>query len=355
MEDEKIIENLDEDEQDSDVLEKYQISSYGADYPVDGLIKRYLDGSIAIPPFQRGYVWSLNKASRFIESLLLGLPVPGIFLYREEGTNRLIVIDGNQRLTTLLYYYQGIFKPVGREFCLTGINSEFKGKTYQLLPIEDKRTLDNSILHATIVKQEKPSDNLSSVFHIFERLNTGGQPLQDQEIRTAIYSGDFNTLLKTLNSNEHWRSLYGGISSRMRDQELILRFFALFYWEEKYSKPMRVFLNRYMYHNKQLKMQNEKELTDLFVNTVSTIDKILGKTAFSPRESLVAATYDAVIVGVARRLQKGSITDNEGIIQAHSALMANQSFIDAVETHTSDADKVHTRLKLSSEYFMGIK
>jgi len=70
---ENIVENVGEDEQDSDALEKYQISSYGADYPVDGLVKRYSDGSISIPPFQRGYVWPLNKASRFVESLLLGV------------------------------------------------------------------------------------------------------------------------------------------------------------------------------------------------------------------------------------------------------------------------------------------
>lgn len=286
---------------------------------------------------------------------LLGLPVPGIFLYREEGTNKLIVIDGNQRLTTLLYFYQGIFRPTGREFKLAGINSEFKGLSYQTLPVEDKRTLDNSILHATIIKQERPSDNLSSVFHIFERLNTGGLPLQDQEIRTAIYSGKFDSLLKKLNLNEPWRNIYGGVSSRMRDQELILRFFALFYWEDKYSKPMRVFLNRYMFHNKNLELQNEKVLTDLFSNTIAVIDKYFGKKAFTQRESLMAATYDAVIVGIARRLVKGEVTDIEGLKQAHARLIKDKDFIEATETHTSDADKVHQRLKISTEYFANIK
>src|SRR5258706_15619947 len=90
---------------------EYAISSYGADYPVDGLVKRMSAGSIFIPPFQRSYVWNVYRASRFIESLLLGLPVPAIFLSRDESTQKLLVIDGQQRLRTLQYFYEGVFAP----------------------------------------------------------------------------------------------------------------------------------------------------------------------------------------------------------------------------------------------------
>ena len=83
---------------------QYSITAYGADYPIDGLVKRISDGSIFLPPFQREYIWDRKRASRFVESLLLGLPVPGIFLSREEETNRLLVIDGHQRLRTLEYF-----------------------------------------------------------------------------------------------------------------------------------------------------------------------------------------------------------------------------------------------------------
>src|SRR4051812_37743221 len=86
---------------------KYSITSYGADYPVDGLVKRLESGSILIPTFQRGYVWKISEASRLIESLLLGLPVPGIFLAKEADSNRLLVIDGQQRLRSLQYFYGG--------------------------------------------------------------------------------------------------------------------------------------------------------------------------------------------------------------------------------------------------------
>src|SRR5713226_1188706 len=103
---------------------KYSITSYGADYPVDGLVRRIKDGSIYVPSFQRAFVWSLKDASRFIESLLLGLPVPGIFLSKEEETQKLLVIDGQQRLRTLQYFYEGRL-PDGSKFALAGVQKNF--------------------------------------------------------------------------------------------------------------------------------------------------------------------------------------------------------------------------------------
>ncbi|HSE57197.1 MAG TPA: DUF262 domain-containing protein, partial [Nitrospiraceae bacterium] len=128
----KVIDNLGDDS-DELLPFKYSITSYGADYPVDSLIKRIADGSIYVPSFQRGYVWKVKQASRFIESLLLGLPVPGIFLSKEQGTQKLLVIDGQQRLRTLQYFYEGIFEPGGKKFSLRGVQSKYNGSTYRLL------------------------------------------------------------------------------------------------------------------------------------------------------------------------------------------------------------------------------
>ena len=90
---------------------RFAISSYGADYTVDGLVKRIREGSVYIPPFQRGFVWDIKDASRFIESLLLGLPVPSIFLAKEPDTGKLLVVDGQQRLLSLRNFYDGIWEP----------------------------------------------------------------------------------------------------------------------------------------------------------------------------------------------------------------------------------------------------
>src|ERR1022692_4741098 len=101
---------LDQDELDEDVAPvQYDISTYGADYTVDGLVKRLQKGDIFIPDFQRDYVWNQSEASRLIESLLLGLPIPGVFLAKESENNKLLIIDGQQRLKSLQFFYEGFF------------------------------------------------------------------------------------------------------------------------------------------------------------------------------------------------------------------------------------------------------
>jgi len=346
----------DEDEQDENLTFKYSITSYGADFDVDGLVKRIGREDIYVPDFQRRYVWNLKQASRFIESLLLGLPVPGIFLSREKGTQKLLVLDGQQRLKTLKHYYDGKFPTTGKEekeFVLAGLNSKFNGKSINNLDSEDKRRLNDSIIHATIIKQDDPDDGDSSIYFVFQRLNTGGTQLQPQEIRRAIYHGKFNNLFIKLNENRDWRSLYGSpnVNARGRDQELILRFFALYYEGDGYKKPMTEFLNNYMGKNRQVKIYSEEELTELFEKTLSTIDKHLGSQAFRPRKTLNAAVFDSVMVGIARRLEKGEIKDSIQLQKNHQELLNNRDYIAVTEQATSGEESVRRRIELATEAF----
>jgi hypothetical protein len=92
---------------DTVIPEPYDITSYGADYDVEGIVRRLRRGEIFMPSFQREYVWNQTEASRIIESLLLGLPVPGVFIATDLITRRFLVIDGQQRLKTLLFFYTG--------------------------------------------------------------------------------------------------------------------------------------------------------------------------------------------------------------------------------------------------------
>lgn len=352
--DTKIEDNIKDDPREV-LAFKYSITSYGADYPVDGLVKRMKKEDIHIPSFQREYVWDLKKASRFVESLLLGLPVPGIFLSKEHETNKLLVIDGQQRLRTLQYFYNGIFGDTGREFALRGVQSNFNDATYKSLSDEDRRRLDDSILHATIVKQDEPSNDDSSIYHIFERLNTGAALLTPQEIRACIYHGEFNELLMRLNKNKSWRAVYGRISPRMRDQELILRFLALYFFSKKYTKPMKEFLNIYMGNNKHLAINSEKRITKTFLDTIEVVNKSLRKNAFRPKKALNAAVYDSVMVGIAKRLSKGDIKHIQGVRRQYRALLKNDIFIDATETATTDDKNVKRRLKLATDAFANVR
>jgi hypothetical protein len=356
----EVVEVEDEAAEDTavDVLPTYTIVSYGADFDVTSLVKRMDTGDIQVPEFQRGFVWTYRQAARFIESLLMGFPVPGIFLWRNPETERLVVVDGQQRLRTLQSYYRGILRE--REFALPErtspyqmVNPRFQGKTYRALDDEDRRRLDNSIIHSTIVNQERPPEDDSSIFYLFERINTEGTPLQPEEIRTAIYQGKLIDLLGELNKLSEWREVYGPVSPRMKDRELILRFFALLYSADDYARPMKEFLNRYNRRNRHLTLpgQSEQQLTRVFADAVRTVNTALGPGAFRPAKAFNAAVYDSVMVGVARRLERGPIGSREAMKQAYDALMADQTFVATYTQATADAENVRRRLTLATDSF----
>lgn len=311
--------DVDFDQEVLDVV--YDITSYGADFLVDGLVSRMTSGDIVVPTFdpdyegdsnvrgfQRGFVWTKPQADRFLESLLLGMPVPGIFLVREPN-GIFLVLDGHQRLRTLAAFYKGIFR--GDEYKLEYVQLPWTGLRYEDLDDEDRRRLDSSILHATILRQDGPKRDYESVYSIFERINTGGTPLQPQEIRVALFGGDFIGLIRDLNNNENWRSLYGRRSLRLKDQELILRFFALYESAEQYRRPLKGFLTDYLAKNVDRSGETAQGLVEVFKTTVTAIIDGIGKSAFRPRGSLNAAVLDSVMVGVARRLAAGPILNLE--------------------------------------------
>lgn len=353
MPDTKILDSLG-DEFEEEIPFDYSITAYGADFTVDSLVKRMKVGDISLPDFQRGYVWTYKQACRFIESLLLGLPVPGIFLSREEATQKLLVIDGNQRLRTLQYFFDCIFEPSKKAFELNGVVSRFRSATYKTLPEEARRRLDDSILHATIVKQDDPEDENSSTFLIFERLNTGGTDLQPQEIRCAIYHGEFKELLMSLNQNKDWREIYGETSSRMRDQELVLRFLSMFYHRSSYFSPMKKFLNRYMSRNRKLALQPASDLTSTFSNTIRAIRDAIGDEAFRPQGVLNAAVFDSVMVGVAERLRKGPISSPKELSRAYASLLSDPDYVQATEKATAREAQVSARMELGVKAFADI-
>ncbi len=351
-----------EDEADRDatiVPERYDITSFGADFDVEGLVKRIKRGDILVPEFQRGYVWNIHMASRFIESLLLGLPVPGIFLARESGTNRMVVIDGLQRLKTLQYFYEGLYyrnldrsKP--KAFELTRVQPEFEGRSYDTLDEYDRIRLNDSIIHATIVKQESPDEGNTTIYHLFERLNNGGLKLAPQEIRTAVYYGNLMDLIKKLNEYDNWRSVFGEKNRRLKDEELILRFLALYYNLGKYQEPMRNFLNRFAKSHIDADSQFLNDAETLFKNTIDTLMSSLGKRAFRPERSLNAAVFDSVMFGISRTL-KGRASDKYSeIATAYDTLLLDKEYMELVSHSTSDGNNVRQRLKKTETAFAEI-
>lgn len=360
---EEAVEDLDESLEVTPYV--YSITAYGADYPVDSLVSRIGSGDIVVPRFsweseepseivgfQREYVWPRPKSDRFVESLLLGLPVPGIFLVREPS-GRLLVLDGHQRLYTLKAFYDGVIH--GQEYRLDGVEDRFRGKRYRDLDVEDRRRLDDSIVHATVIRQDEPTEDQSSVYMIFERLNTGGVNLQPQEIRVALYHGELVRVLRKLNEHPAWRHLYGKRSRRLKDMEMILRFFAFYYHAAAYSSPMKDFLNRYMASNQDLSRQGENELERIFTETVTLLDDAVGVQAFRPVRAVNAAVVDSIMTGLARRVIDRPIIDSSQVAHAYAELLKNRSYRGAVETGTSQESNVATRLELATKAFANVK
>lgn len=353
---------IDESEADISVaIEKYAISSFGIDFDVEGLVRRLKKGDVYVPEFQRNFVWSHRESAQFIESLLLGLPVPGVFLAKDRHTQKLMIIDGQQRLKTLQFFYEGYFRPdpdkkTQQVFDLTQVQPQFQGRTYETLDEEDQRRLDNSVIHATIIKQESPDEEEdSSLYYVFGRLNSGGRKVTAQEIRTAIYNGKLIDLVEELNKNETWRKLFGKESVRLKDRELIIRFLALYEDSGSYKRPMEEFLNRFARKYRNATKNQLEKLGDVFTKTIEVASSALGENAFRPVRSMNAAVFDSIAVAIARRLDSGPIESETKLKKAFEKLSSNADFIKATSSSTALESSVEKRLSLAISAFKSVK
>ncbi|AEI93471.1 DUF262 domain-containing protein [Roseobacter litoralis] len=333
--------DVSEDLNDEDVV--YNINTFGADFTVDGLVKRFDRGDIYRPEFQRNFVWTLPQASKFIESILLGLPIPSVFLYREESTQKHLIVDGLQRLTTLHAFFKGRFRHNDKVFRLKDVKKRFEGRTHEELEEEDKRRFEDAVIHAMIIQQTSPDNDNSSVFHIFDRLNSNGTPLQPQEMRAAIYHGSFQELLGTLNMNIIWREIFGGAHKRSKDQELILRFLALLNNRQNYQKPMKAFLNAFMGAHREISLDDKAKFATQFAGTIQRAHAGIGKRAFRPQRAMNVAVYDAVMVAIA----ECPAASPEDIGQAYIELLGNEEFIRMTSDATSDEGNIKGRIDLA--------
>ena len=344
---------LEEGVEDEALLEnpgarKFSISSYGADYTVDSLVKRMKAGAFRIPEFQRRFVWTLKHSSKFIESLLMGLPVPGVFLYKEAETNEHLVIDGQQRLRTLQMFYDGFFQD--RKFRLVGVREPWINKSYDELDPADILKLDDSVVHSTIFKQDSPKDVLDSIYFVFERINTGGIRLSPQEIRNCVSMGPFIQLVKRLNNDPSWREVFASTNNRSKDEELIVRFIALYVEGEKYTRPMTAFLNDFSARMNKASPEKLAELERIFLTSIALVKASIPR-AFRLIRALNAAVFDSVMVGIARRLVKPGQPDLAAVKASYDLLLMDVDYKLACERATADEDNVRTRLAKATMAF----
>ncbi len=263
-------------------LNEYQLTTTPNDFNILTIISFIESRVFKIPSFQRHYVWDLKRASKLIESLLIGLPIPQMFLY-ESGRNEFLVIDGQQRLMTIYYFVKGRFPRKEKRSELRDIFDEhgyipddvmakdelfqkfnlrldgiveggenrFHGKNYHTLD-EYKTSLDLSTIRNMIIKPVAGDEESGAMFEIFNRLNSGGINLGAQEIRMSLYHSEFLRALLDMNKDPRWRRILGKDSPdiRLNDVEAILRVFAMATFVENYKATINGFVNKFANHAK---------------------------------------------------------------------------------------------------------
>jgi hypothetical protein len=284
-------------------VDEFDIVSSPNDWNYSTIVNFIESGAMKIPAFQRNYVWDKKRASKLIESLLIGLPVPQVFLY-EESRNNFIVIDGQQRLLTLYFYAKGRFpKPKIRgelrsnlgagllddsfldddqyfePFKLTlakspsGKPNRYNGLTYRGLKVE-RTNLDLRTIRNIVVKQTRPEGD-SAVFEIFSRLNTGGVNLSPQEIRASLYHSVLFNHVLDLNVHPVWRRIVGQTSpdARMRDTEFLLRGLALARGLEIFAGSMSNFINGFCIQAQKYTVGQADDAVDDLTNFIDLFEE----------------------------------------------------------------------------------
>jgi hypothetical protein len=249
------------------------VTSQISDWTISSLRDKLDRGQLALQPkFQREYVWATKPElpSRLIESILLEIPIPPIYFGRvAEG--RLEVIDGQQRLTTLVKF-------VSNEFPLQKLQSmaSLNGKVFKNLATEQQEKILDTPIRSIVIDA---AGNKDLRYEVFERLNRGSMILNEQEVRNCVYRGPFNDLLAQLEKETYWRKAKGGDApeGRFREREMILRFFAFADRFPQYAGGLKQFLNEYMGKYVPYEESDLKAHATLFRQTIQNVYAVFGE------------------------------------------------------------------------------
>ena len=211
----------------------------------------------------------------------------------------------------------------------------------------DKRKFKGFVLRAIKIRQLHPKDDNSSMYQIFERLNTGGTLLRPQEIRNCIFRGKFNDLLLKLNEYSNWRKLLGWmkLGKHQKDVEFILRYSSLFHDAPKYEKPMKVFMSNFMTEHKNPTEEFLNDEETRFKKTCDSILTHLGERPFILQRNLVIPVLESIFVAFAKNLDK--IPSN--ISERYKLLKQNDHYVQLCRRATTDEKIVHDRLALCEQ------
>ena len=372
-----------EEEVNDQQIREYELTATPNDFNVLTISTFIESGSLEIPGFQRHYVWNIGQASKLIESLILGLPVPQIFLF-EQARNKFLVIDGQQRLMSIYYFMRQRFPrqdkraAIRRIFDSEGIvpdnilhddeyftnfrlqlpenlpnhKNKFKGLNYSTLG-DYKTQFDLRPIRNVVIKQNSEDGDDSAIYEIFHRLNSGGVNLRPQEIRASLYHSDFYAMLGEINGIGGWRKLVGRTEPdlHMKDLEIVLRGFAMLIDNEIYAPSMVRFLNQFSKKAQTHDQERNLYLRELFCSFLDSTNHLTERTFLMPDSTRFnIALFEAVFVATcsvpfqSRELVQGYLHP-----ESIDELRANSDFLQAARVATTQTTNVKRRLQLASE------
>jgi uncharacterized protein with ParB-like and HNH nuclease domain len=346
-----------------DVVSKFE------KWPVHYIKKNVDGGHLNVPDFQRNDVWKNPDKSRLIESILRGIPIPMIYLAKEEG-KKYAVIDGQQRIKSIVQYLDDKFGLSGLQVLTYLKNQRYSNLKGKHKPLAS-RLLDAEI--PVIIITARADDEI--VYEIFDRINTSGMKLNPQEIRNCMYHGGYNDLVKKeLALEDNFEYLLGSSQDkfhrRMLDAELVLRFFAFHRLERinVYKPPLKRFLDREMEEHRNISDVEKQGFTNIFKESVKLTKEVFDKKAFRKfnrvsenevnggwENQIIRGIFDVVMCGFALYVEGIDWGDRETIVQFKDAIreeliylmVHDDKFIDATSGSRTDKENpVRTRFKI---------
>lgn len=398
-----------DDEDDSSIDGTYfNLTSTPNDFNISTLISFIDRGVFKIPSFQRNYIWNKEKASKLVESLIIGLPIPQIFLY-EKQRNTFFIIDGQQRLLSLYFFYKGRFPKndearsllrsenisdptqfikssvLADDNLFVNFNLSLKDKSqmicnqldgfnFDTLDSEPRTKLELSTIRNMVIKPEVYSDDglHQAMFEIFNRLNSGGMNLNNQEIRMSLYSCPFMNSLNQFNSNPNWRTLLGNknIDIRLKDSEQVLRLIAILVsgtvkYKTRFSSPhneyknsLNVFLNKFSNYSKSLNNQDIELLQEIWNDFMSMIisipSSVLSNSKNGIDTKISMPVLEAIFFACSKDKLDGESNDILNITENDIKNLKEQTdFLNFSVGKTSSKKNINNRLDCAYSFLKG--
>lgn len=307
------------------------------------------------PEYQRVFRWSKFQQTRFIESILLGIPIPPVFV-AEDDEGKWEVVDGLQRISTVFAFF-GLLKdmPKKNNSMLTEgeMVKELEGHTIESFPLKLKTTIKRSVCRVEIVKWDSEEDIR---YELFNRLNTGASPLSEQEIRNCIfrsYKVDLNQVLRDIAKLKVFEKFISPTSTKKEQmflEELVLRFFAFKHLNDEFKTTVPQFLTEFMkgvsMGDIDFDLDIEKEL---FVELITILNKKYGKALFRPKGNFSLHIFDSIAYALPKVFSDYKENSTE-IFNCIDNLLADKEY-NSIGTSTFSNKRIKSRMNRALEIF----